>query len=206
MFLHYILNEERSSIIYQCLEAQRRNPCRNDWIATVNEDLADLDIVLSFEDIQTLSKLQFQNFLRKIIQEQALEYLNKLKLSHSKVDSVIHKSLELQKYLQPQNIESIQLSKFIFQARTRMLEVKCNFKNKYSENDLECPLKCTLNDSQKHLLLCNKLEHHQIIEQLPQYEYLFSEHVNKQLKVGKILEERYKIRKKLLSSGPRVNQ
>ena len=157
-------------------------------------------------ELEAFSKLQFQNFLRKIIQEQALEYLNKLKLSHSKVESVNHKSLELQKYLQPQNVESIQLSKFLFQARTRMLDVKCNFKNKYSGNQLECPLKCSLEDTQEHLLLCKKLDLKQITEQLPQYEDLFSEDMNKQLKAGKILEERYKRRKKLLSSGPKVNQ
>ena len=61
--------------------------------------------------------------------------MNKLKLSHSKVESVEHKSLELQEYFQPQNMESIQLSKFLFQARTRMLELKCNFKNKHSKKD-----------------------------------------------------------------------
>ena len=134
MFLHYIL-KDKSSIIYKCFEAQKRNPCRKDWIIKVDEDLTDLDIGLSFDDIQTLSKYQFQKFLSQIIEEKALEYLNKLKLSHSKVESVVHKSLELQEYFQPQNVESIQLSKFLFQARTRMLELKCNFKNKYSKKD-----------------------------------------------------------------------
>ena len=206
MFLHYILNEDKNSIIYKCFEAQKKNPCRNDWINTVEEDLANLDIGLSFDDIQTLSKYQWQQFLSQIIEERALEYLNKLKLSHSKVELVEHKSLELQEYFQPQNVESIQLSKFLFQARTRMLELKCNLKSKYSKKNLQCPLKCNLEDSQKHLLLCEKLEVNLITSQLPQYDDIYSENVDKQLKVGKILEERYRRRRKLLSSGPRVNQ
>ena len=73
MFLHYILNEEKSSLISKCFEAQKRNPCRNDWVVSIYDDLAELDIGLSFEDIQNLSKYQFQNFLRKIIEEKALE-------------------------------------------------------------------------------------------------------------------------------------
>ena len=67
MFLHYILNEEKSSLISKCFEAQKRNPCRNDWIISIYEDLVELDIGLSFEDIQNLSKYQFQKFLRKLL-------------------------------------------------------------------------------------------------------------------------------------------
>ena len=59
-------------------------------------------------------------------------------------------------------------------ASTRMLELKCNFKNKYSKKDFQCPLKCNLEDSQKHLLLCEKLELNQITKQLPQHEDLLS--------------------------------
>ena len=52
MFLHYIMNESRESLIYKFLDAQKNNPCRNDWVSTVQGDLDDLEIGLSFEDIQ----------------------------------------------------------------------------------------------------------------------------------------------------------
>ena len=67
MFLYYILNEEKTSLISKCFEAQKRNPCRNDWIISIYDDLVELDIGLSFEDIQNLSKYQFQKFLRKLL-------------------------------------------------------------------------------------------------------------------------------------------
>ena len=63
-----------------------------------------------------------------------MEYLNKLKLSHSKVENIKHNELKVQEYLQPQNIENIQTAKFLFEARTRMFDVKIDFKNKYSKN------------------------------------------------------------------------
>ena len=206
MFLHYILNENKSSLIFKCFEAQRRNPCRNDWIISIYDDLEVLDIGLSFEDIQNLSKYQFQKFVRITVEEKALEYLNNLKLSHSKVELVEHKSLQMQKYLEPQNVETIKLSKFLFQARTRMLEVKLNFRNRYSKNDLQCLFECISEDSQKHLLLCKKVEPNQISNKIPHYEDLFSVNVSKQMELGRFLEGRYTKRRKLLSNGPRVNQ
>ena len=65
-----------------------------------------------------------------------MEYMNKLKLSHSKVENIKHNELRMQEYLQHQNIENIQTAKFIFEARTRMLDVKTNFKNKYQKHKI----------------------------------------------------------------------
>ena len=62
MFLHYILNEEPDSLIHQCFDAQRNKPCRNDWILTVQEDLEELEIMLEFEEIKTLTNFQFKSF------------------------------------------------------------------------------------------------------------------------------------------------
>ena len=55
MFLHYILNEDKNSLIYRCLEAQMRNPVRNDQILTVWKDFEELDIALDMETISMLS-------------------------------------------------------------------------------------------------------------------------------------------------------
>ena len=38
-FLHYILHEEKQSLIYKFLQAQRDNPVKNDWCHTVIEDI-----------------------------------------------------------------------------------------------------------------------------------------------------------------------
>ena len=43
MFLHYILNEHRFFV------AQEKNPSKNDWCSKVKEDLAYLEIFLSFK-------------------------------------------------------------------------------------------------------------------------------------------------------------
>ena len=95
MFLHYILNEEKKSLIYRCLEAQMRHPVRNDWILTVYEDLEELEIALDIETISNLSLACYKNFVLKKIEERVLNYLNTIKSKHSKVMDLEHNSLKL---------------------------------------------------------------------------------------------------------------
>ena len=143
---------------------------------------------------------KFRSVVRKAIEEKACRFLNNLKLKHSKVRHIEHKSLVLQEYLQPRNVQSIQLAKFLFQARTRMLECRVNFRNRYKNEDLLCPLKCGNLDDQQHLLECSELDVNAVIgQEIPKYEALFGNDVKNQTKVASILENRYKKRKKMIS-------
>ena len=59
-----------------------------------------------------------------------------------------------------QNI-SIQLKSFIFNARSRMLDVKCNYK--VGKSDLKCR-KCQMFDEdQEHLLKCADLSDNSVL-------------------------------------------
>ena len=151
MFLHYLLNESEESLIFNVLKAQMKNPTKNDWINSVETDLKFLDIYLSFDDIQALSKQQFKPFLHVIIQEKALKYLNNLKNRQSKVSHIQHLVLDIQEYVLPENVEDVQLSKFILQARMRMLDIRVNFKQKYSRSGLNCELGCNPEETHSSL-------------------------------------------------------
>ena len=56
LFLHYLLNEEKDSLISRVLKAQIENPSKNDFILGVQKDLEHLEIHLSLEDTQSLSR------------------------------------------------------------------------------------------------------------------------------------------------------
>ena len=45
------------------------------------------------------------------------------------------------------------LAKVVFRAKTRMLDIKTNYKSKYYEN-LKCPFCCVLDESFGHLFTC----------------------------------------------------
>ena len=75
-----------------------------------------------------------------------------------------------------------------------MLDFWINFRKKYS--DLMCPLGCDVLDSQQHCLDCDKIVTNTIDTQATiKYEDLFSNKLDKQIKVGAVLQERMKYRK-----------
>ena len=45
------------------------------------------------------------------------------------------------------------LAKVVFRAKTRMLDIKTNYENKYYEN-LKCPFSCVLDESFNHMFTC----------------------------------------------------
>ena len=106
----------------------------------------------------------------------------------------IYKNLRMQNYLVASKQENTKLSKFIFHARSRMLDVKENFRNRYmnTKTTRNCPLDCTELDTQEHLLWCDKIESQDILSQSykPKYEDLFGEDCEKQRKISLILMEK----------------
>ena len=104
----------------------------------------------------------------------------------------------MQPYLKEMGI-SIQLKKFIFSLKCRMLDIASNYPNKFPSKF--CPL-CRDEeslDTQEHLLSCPKLiNSHQLIEDIPSYEDLFGENLKKQIKVACMIQENFKKRKEKL--------
>ena len=92
---------------------------------------------MSNEQITGLKKRKFKAILRKKVNEAAFDYLNKLKIKHSKVNQIHYSSLKKQSYINDSNF-SINDIKLLFKLRTRMLNVKANFRNQFNEINLTC--------------------------------------------------------------------
>ena len=191
MYFHYLLNGDEDSLVNKVLKIQMMKPSKDDWINQVNDDLNSLDITLTPEEIENLSKDQFRKIVQEKIELKTLEYLNCQKAKHSKVLHIQHHSLQLQSYFSPDNVINVQLAKFIFQARSRMLDLRGNFKQKYRNNDLNCELGCKKEETQEHLLTCEMLDDNSVsIPQVLKYDDLFSNQLEKQLKVACIMRDR----------------
>ena len=135
MFLHYILKEEKDSLIRRFFETQARNPGRNDWVTTVRSNLEYLEIWLDFEQIEMCTEYQFRNLVQKSIEEKCFEYLIEEKNKKNKVKHIQYQKQELQKYLMPGKLSNHQAKKN-FLLRNRMLETKDNFPNKFENKIL----------------------------------------------------------------------
>ena len=95
-------------MISQFFNAQDSNPSKNDWAVTVRQDLEELELNLTFDKIQNLSKQQFKTkFSRAMSKEK-----NKGGGEGGEGGKVAHiqfKELKIQEYLEP-NPTSIQMS------------------------------------------------------------------------------------------------
>ena len=70
-----------------------------DWVSTAKQDLTDLNIKVSFEEIENISKEAFKKLVKDKVHKSALDYLKNLQLSHSKSENLSYDDLSLQGYL-----------------------------------------------------------------------------------------------------------
>ena len=196
MFLQYILKENSDSLIYRVFQAQLSNPDKNDWCQSARDTIEELGLNLSLEKIKHMDKDTLKFAVKKACEDKALEYLNRKKAGHSKVLHLSHTRWETQPYLQPNQISSHE-AKFIFLLRTRMLDVKMNYRNKHP--NLSCPICESANDEQAHLLACVKLvDEMELVEDGFSYENIFESNLDEILRVSRRIQTNFKKRKDLM--------
>ena len=195
-FLHYIMNEEENSMMYRFLMTQMENRKPRDWISTVLEDLNDLNMSVNLEDIKQMKKSKLKETLNKVIKENALRELTKKKESHSKVKDVKHTTLEMQRYLKASDVKINQEEvQTIFKLRSRMTDVKINFRGKY--DSFECEACNEEDEDQKHIIECREiLKCKKNNMKPPDIDELFKGSLKKQLEVAQIFLENMDIKEK----------
>ena len=117
------------------------------------------------------------------------------KESHSKIRNLKHKSYEMQNYLKS-NAEKITQdeAKEIFKLRSKVTDVKGNFKGKYE--NIKCQL-CEEDEDQKHIIICKELNKSENEEKIPDFEEIYKGNINNQVKIIRKFLENMKKRRKL---------
>ena len=95
-FLHYILKQEKNTILYKVFEAQNIKRNKKDWVTTVTQDLKELKLDVTFATIQQIGKEKWRNMVRNTIHITTFRNLEAIKLTHSKVKNIKHIKLEMQ--------------------------------------------------------------------------------------------------------------
>ena len=169
-------------MVRQFYDIQKKYPAKKDWVITVMSDLEYLQINLSLEEIKAKSKGSFSKLVKSKVKEAALKHLLELKNGHTKMNGLKYSELNIQNYLKSRDIYP-KIAKSIFKYRTRMSNVKMNFKS-HNQNNLQCPFpQCNENDSQEHLI-----EHSETTD-LNIYSKLFSTNAKDNLTVINLLEK-----------------
>ena len=168
-FLYYILVQKKTSLMYTFFQAQLNDSSKGDWSLTVQEDLNHLGIHSPINELTKIPESAYIKMINDRIERESWKYLNNEKGEHDKVKHIDHSKVEMQDYLSP-NCLTNEESKFIFLLRSRMLDVKCNFRGRYQHSNTLCPVCMTAEDSQAHILACRELDDvNQLVTWLPKY-------------------------------------
>ena len=136
--------------------------------------------------------------LNVAVKEKSFEDLVKMKKSHSKVMKIKHERLEMQNYLKSNDIRiKLEEAQEIFKMRSRMSEVKTNFKGKYE--NFQCNLCSTKEDeTEQHVIECTEINKRKTQNNKPpDYKDLYSRNVKKQLTIAQYFIENMKMKNKL---------
>jgi hypothetical protein len=199
-FLYYILHEDPQSLMYKFFETQLARRNQKDWVSTVLKDIEELDLNLNFDDIKCMKKSSFTDMVKRSIEEKTLEYLNQKKASHTKVLQLKHTNLKMKRYFLPSEAkQKKEESQLIFKLRSKMTDLKMNFKGIYDSYECEA---CGLEDeSQDHILKCKEiLKISKEEDKIPNHERLFEGTVQEQVSIARIFKKHIEIKEKIIQN------
>ena len=202
MYLHHLLKRPENEVIKKFYNAQKLKPSKNDWVVSVEKDKKELEIKLKDEEIKKYSKHKFKKYLEERIKKETFKYLINKKEKHSKTSDLSYETLEVQKYLKTDNNLTNDEKYFLFKLRTRMTNVKANFKNSFI--DLKCKLGCDSEDNQKHIIECDIIlnESQKLASNISiEYEDIFKEDSKLQNTAAKLIYEAWKIRENIIEKN-----
>ena len=182
-------------MVFKFFESQRKNKTSKDWVTTVLEDMNKMNLNMDFDEIRNMKKSVFMNTIKRKTEYEALKYLETLKEKHSKVKTLKHPVLKMQKYLMPNDMKlKIEECQDIFKLRSKVTEAKMNQKNRYE--NYECEVCGQFDENQEHVLTCKTIlnMHKQEEEsETPEYEKLFNGSVKEQVQITKLFTKNMKI-------------
>ena len=151
-YLHYLVKENKNSMLSKFFYTQWNSEARNDWTVQIKLDLADFGLPEDLDFIKSKSDFSF----KKLVKIKALEYtigeLNAMK--GSKMENTFHSKLEMQSYLKLQNFTPDD-AKMIFAYRSRMANFSENFRGPGGPK--LCPLCSTHLDNQQMAFRCPEI-------------------------------------------------
>ena len=123
-------------MVYRVFQATCENPIKNDFVKTCESYLQILGIEMTFEEIRDMSIFSFNKLVKEKVKLAGFKYLMDKKNEpgkQRKIAQLQYKKLEIQEYLMDGNKNS-EISKLIFKARGKNLDIKEHKKWKYEDN------------------------------------------------------------------------
>ena len=168
LYLWTILQRDETDLLKRFYQAQALCKTKNDWAELIEKEKKEYAIELTDDEISGLKKNKFKVIVEKAVNRKALEYLNKAAEKHSKSFKLVKCKLAREPYFDDPRLSRNDVE-LLFSLRTRMVDLKKNFSNKYG-GDLSCKVCKVEIESQEHLLVCVGLKSKQDIPKHVAYE------------------------------------
>ena len=104
---------------------------KNDFVQTCTKYLKQLDIDMSFDQLEKMSEWKLKRLVRTKTAQAGFKYL-KEKISGQNIAHIRYDKLCMQEYLLDGNVNT-KMSQLIFKARSMTLDIKMQKKLKYSD-------------------------------------------------------------------------
>ena len=177
LYLHNILARDENQLLSRFFKAQNGNLSKGDWSEIVKKDLSDFSLKFTFDQIKHMKYEKFKSIVKKACKIYTLNHLLLTKSSHRKGKNLEYSKIETKEYLLTNKI-TVSQAMLLFKIRSRMLEVKMNFKEKYLNNDKLLLCKLCENDDldeQSHVTLCPAVKNNQNLQFISQFEASWNE-------------------------------
>ena len=149
-FLKYILNEDMSTMIRQVYETLKTDSRKGDFVNLIKQDMEELDIVITDEEIQSVTKVQWKKYIHEEVESLALKSLTEENSQKSKTKHIQFDQLSMSKYLE--NNENTLLSQIIFSVRSGTMDIKSW--NEWNYQNILCVMCEKSEENNNHFMTC----------------------------------------------------
>ena len=195
-FLQCILKEDEESMISNVLHLQLKNPTRGDWASTCVDNLRQLEITESFQEIKVMKKNTYDKMLKSRIDKIALHYLTSKQ--GQKGGEMLYTQIEMSAYLLPLTELDITEKRNMFAVKNRMSHICENFPSKQEIEVCFCGERVTM----EHIYLCTELNSEKIEVS---YKQIFNGYINQQIIVYKRFQKNFNKRENMKNENEKEN-
>ena len=158
LYWWHLLHVNKSEIIFRYYNAQNLTLSATensyDWTHQINNDKKELNIDLDDQEVRKLSKNKFKSYLDHKIFVAVRNWLEKMRLSHSKCKYLPQFSGKPDNYILSKYLSQDEICKFL-KLKTRMIKISDNYCN--GNPNILCKMCSLFPETQSHLMTCEKI-------------------------------------------------
>ena len=179
IYLQTLLKRPDDEITKRVYLAQKESPTHGDYYNLVMADWEMMGEPLNESAIVATSIDAHKRKVKAKVRMAAFEFLQNKKKQHSKVKDVQYNKLETQRYMTSPVFNDLEVS-LLYAMRSRALECKSKYKNKYKNDDLLCSICSLEEDDQPHIMQCkvlnSKIASDDVVREKIEYKDIFRDH------------------------------